>query len=699
MRGEQPVLTGHIVRDGVRTGYEVFGTSGPVLVLLPCWIIVHARQWKAQVADLAQDCRLVVIDGRGNGASDRPSGSAAYAPGEYVADALAVMDALRLQDVVLLGFSMGGPLAALITQARPEQVKAVVLIAPVSPMSLQQRAAREASFLTPREAYEGWTKYNAAYIRDHPGDFLAHFFGRMFLEPHSSKQIEDAIGWACETTPQVLIDSRLGALRENADIQAAYAGLRCPVLQLHGDADEIAPIEGGRRVASLARAELRELACSGHGPHLRSPALVNAAIREFLTRHALLVPRKAGARRLSGDRRILYLSSPIGLGHARRDLAVAGALRKLTPGVQIDWLSQHPVTRLLSAAGERVHPGSHHLRSESRHIEEQAGEHDLHVFEALRRMDEIQVRNFRVFQEAVDCGGYDLVVADEAWEVDHFWHEHPEFKRAPLVWMTDFVGFAPVSGGGPGETALCADYNAEMIRHVETHAGVRDAAIFVGDALDVVDDELGFDLPRRRPWVQERFAFSGYILGDGVPRPEDKSELRAGMDFRPDERICVVTVGGSGVGASLIRRILAAVPIARTRNPELRFIVVTGPRLAPGAFPQLKGVEYRGFEPNLPQMLAASDLALVQGGLSTTMELAAVGTPFIYFPLARHFEQEVHVAHRLARYGAGRRLDWADADAETIATAVCEMLGSCGTSRPVERDGAERAARMIASLY
>ena len=134
------------------------------------------------------------------------------------------------------------------------------------------------------------------------------------------------------------------------------------------------------------------------------------------------------------------------MGHARRDLAVARALKQLKPDLKVDWLAQDPVSRLLTAAGETLHAASAALASENSHIEDEAGEHDLNVFEALRRMDEILVRNFRVFQEAVETQDYDLVIADEGWEVDH-WHEHPELKRAPPAWMTDFVGFAPMPEG------------------------------------------------------------------------------------------------------------------------------------------------------------------------------------------------------------------------------------------------------------
>ncbi|MGZ3377752.1 MAG: glycosyltransferase, partial [Phenylobacterium sp.] len=370
----------------------------------------------------------------------------------------------------------------------------------------------------------------------------------------------------------------------------------------------------------------------------------------------------------------------------------------LKPGLEIEWLAQDPLTRMLASAGETLHPASVRLASESRHIEDEAGEHDLNVFQALRRMDEILVRNFRVFQDAVESQRYDLVIADEGWEVDHFWHEHPQFKRAPLVWMTDFVGFAPMGEGGDREAALTGDYNAEMVGHIEARPGVRDRAIFVGNPGDVVDDALGPDLPGRRAWTEERFGFSGYILGDDVPVAADKAELRARLGLRPDETVCVVAVGGSGVGLPLIRRILAALPQARRRRPGLRPIVVTGPRLSPEALPPMPGVEYRGFEPALPSLLAACDLALVQGGLSTCMELAATRTPFIYFPLQRHFEQNVHVVRRLEAYGAGRRLAFAEATPEVIAQAMEAELARAPAWRDVARGGAARAAAMIAEL-
>ena len=129
-----------------------------------------------------------------------------------------------------------------------------------------------------------------------------------------------------------------------------------------------------------------------------------------------------------------------------------------------------------------------------------------------------------------------------------------------------------------------------------------------------------------------------------------RAELRQRLGYRPDERVCIVTVGGSSVGTHLIRRILQAWPEVHARMPDLRMVLVAGPRIDPVLLGVPAGVEAHAFVPDLDRHLAACDLALVQGGLTTCMELTAAGTPFLYFPLKNHFEQNVHVAHRLERY-------------------------------------------------
>jgi predicted glycosyltransferase len=98
------------------------------------------------------------------------------------------------------------------------------------------------------------------------------------------------------------------------------------------------------------------------------------------------------------------------------------------------------------------------------------------------------------------------------------------------------------------------------------------------------------------------------------------------------------------------------------------------------------------------QLITACDLAVVQGGLTTCMELTATGRPFIYVPLRHHFEQNHHVAHRLDRYGAGHRLAYDEADPDHLADLIAARIGAEVGYRPVETDGADRAAAMLADL-
>jgi hypothetical protein len=80
------------------------------------------------------------------------------------------------------------------------------------------------------------------------------------------------------------------------------------------------------------------------------------------------------------------------------------------------------------------------------------------------------------------------------------------------------------------------------------------------------------------------------------------------------------------------------------------------------------------------------------------MELTASRRPFLYFPLRHHFEQNLHVRHRLERYRAGRYMDYASAGPPEIAAAIASEIGREVDYRPVATDGAARAAALLADL-
>ncbi|GAA2572982.1 alpha/beta hydrolase [Pseudonocardia hydrocarbonoxydans] len=681
MRAREPDAVGVVERGGVRVPYEVFGDGEPTIALLPSWPIVHARQWKMQVPTLARHHRVVVVEGRGNGGADRPLDPASYRDAEQVLDVLDALDALGVDRAVLVGTSAGGRRAVQTAAWHPERVLGVVAIAPALPVDH-------------RSIGHGlWDP--AWWYRDYAG-FTEAFMAAMLPEEHSLKAREDCVARARETGPEVL--AATGPAMAEVDAAAAEAtvrAVRCPVLVVQGDRDLIVRPETGATLATWSGGALVELAGSGHVPGVRDPVRVNGLIRGFAARFAPPAPRR-WSRPLHRRRRALLVCSPIGLGHVRRDLAIAGALRERHPDLQIDWLTQDPVTRVLAARGERVHPASRWLASESAHVEQQAGEHDLHAFRAVRDMDEILAANFGVFQDVVTDDPYDLWIADEGWDVDHFLFDNPELKSAPYAWLTDFVGWLPMPEGGAAEEVLTADWNTEHVTRMRRWPRLRDRSVFVGDPDDLVDVALGPDLPTVREWGCERHVFAGYVTGPEPP--VDREQARADLGFRDGERVCVVAVGGSAVGRPLLARVAAAFPAAARSVPGLRMVLVTGPRIDPASVPVPRGVEVLGYVPDLPRMLAACDVAVVQGGLTTTMELVAARVPFVYVPLRRHFEQQVHVPARLARHGAGRRLDWADADPDRIAALIAEEVARPVGYRPVDTGGAARAADLLADL-
>jgi pimeloyl-ACP methyl ester carboxylesterase/predicted glycosyltransferase len=695
-RARYPDEKGYVERDGVRIFYEVYGSGEPTVLLLPTWSIIHSRHWKMQIPYLARHCRVVTFDGRGNGRSDRPREPAAYDEREFASDALAVMDATATESATIVGFSLGGQRGLVLAAEHPERVEAAVFIGASYPGGGEPLPERTVyAWDEELDTDEGWAKDNRYHwLRNYP-DYVEFFMSKMFTEPHSTKQTEDAVGWALETTGETLVTGEDGAALEPEEARELAGRVRCPVLVIHGDEDAIVSVTRGIALAEHASGELVILQGSGHAPHVRDPVKVNLLLRDFLA-PPQFAPR--WVRGKSRRKRALYISSPIGLGHAQRDVGIADELRKLHPDLEIDWLAQHPVTAVLETRGEHVHPASRHLANESHHIESESAEHDLHCFQAIRRMDEILLSNFMVFHDLVREEQYDLWIGDEAWELDYYLHENPEQKRAAYVWLTDFVGWLPMPDGGARESLVTADYNAEMIEHIARFPRIRDRAIFVGDADDIVSNSFGPDLPLIRDWTEEHFAFAGYVTGFDPGELGDGERLRQELGYREDEQVCIVTVGGSGVGGDLLRRVIASFAEAKALVPGLRMVVIAGPRIDPASLPSAKGLEVRAYVPELYRHLAACDLAVVQGGLTTGMELTANKRPFLYFPLHHHFEQSFHVRHRLDRYRAGRCMDFETATPGVIAAAIAEEIGREVDYQSVETDGAARAAALIAEL-
>jgi pimeloyl-ACP methyl ester carboxylesterase len=687
----------YVHQPDARIFYQVTGGGARDLLLLPqCQVVTYSRMWKHQIPYLSRYFRVITMDPRGNGRSDRPP--TGYDLDTRYRDLVAVLDEVARPPIALVAFSCAAPLAFRYAVEHPDRLSHLILLsgqyAESMPQPFEDRVVR--------------------VIRDDFDNWRARLFRRVFPEPHSLKGIEDCVTWAGETTPEILIES-LRAI-DGINVYDLLGRVRVPTLALHGTDDKIVPYSHAQKmVAAIPGAHLVTFERGGHGLFGRDSVKINRLIRDFVlgpevaettipATTARTVPAADPApapRRAPRDsrRRVLWLSSPIGLGHVQRDLAIARRLRTLDPDVIVDFLAGDPADRVVQHWGERLHPATRLLQNETKHFEGWAADHELHAFNALWDMDEIMTANFMTLADVVERERYDLWIGDEGWDLDYFLHENPDLKRAPYAFLTDFIGLLPMREDRTStEFIRCWEKNAENIDHLRLHPDVRDLSILVGDEEDVLDREFGPDLPNMRQWAREHFRFSGYTFHFDPRALRDRAALRAKLGYRADERVILASVGGTRVGRSLLRKCAEAFTLIASQVPETRLVLVGGPRLTeiePAWGPR---VEVRDYVPDLFEHHAAADLAIVQGGLTTTMELAALRTPFLYFPLRNHFEQQLHVARRLDRLGAGVRLDYDRTSPEALGAAMLEHLGKPVHSAEVPVDGTDRAARLIAAL-
>jgi pimeloyl-ACP methyl ester carboxylesterase len=286
-RARYPDESGYVERDGVRVFYEVYGTGEPTILLLPTWSLFHSRHWKMQIPYLERHCRVVTFDGRGNGRSDRPTDPEAYYAREFAADSLAVMDATGTGRAVIVAFSLGWQEGLALAAEHPERVASAVFIGPSfmgGGEPLPERTVYD--FDTEYDTAEGWAKHNRFHWQREYRDWVEFFISKMFTERHSTKPIEDAVGWGLETDADVMLATMGAPLLSPETSRALCRRVRCPMLVIHGEQDALNSVTRSEALAEHTGGTFVLLEGSGHAPHLRDPVKVNLLLRDFIRRHA-----------------------------------------------------------------------------------------------------------------------------------------------------------------------------------------------------------------------------------------------------------------------------------------------------------------------------------------------------------------------------------------------------------------------------
>jgi len=393
-------------------------------------------------------------------------------------------------------------------------------------------------------------------------------------------------------------------------------------------------------------------------------------------------------------KRVLYISGSVGLGHVTRDIAVARALRKLNPNLQIDWLAEEPATTFLKSEQEKVLEDSSKMTHGNRLLPDPEA-YDINVMRWLANLRKQMSINANTIIEIARKGNYDLVVGDETFDLTFEFWDDPQKKTFPFAMMYDCYGADQMSSN-PKDMFFTWYINRLWYKFINSHGKVADRFLFVGELEDIEDKSLGLFLPNRKSSAEKGLDFVGHILRFNPRDYADKQEVRRRLGY-DDSPLVLVTKGGTAAGKPLLDLCIAAFPHAQKAIANLKMVIFCGPSIDPGSLKGPAGVDIRGYEPKLYEHMAASDLVITQGGHTTVNETMALGKPFLVFPLEHHFDQ-METVRRCDEQGAGVRMRFYQTTPEMLGESIVANLGKKVTYPDVKYNNGERAAGILSEM-
>jgi predicted glycosyltransferase len=396
-------------------------------------------------------------------------------------------------------------------------------------------------------------------------------------------------------------------------------------------------------------------------------------------------------------KKVLYISGSLGLGHITRDLVIADELRRQNPDIELSWLAAHPASMVIKNAGEKLVPEADLYADDNIPAEKAAKGSKLNALKYLiKAVKKEWIQNIKIFRQLTNKENFDLIIGDETWEIWIALNEFPKIKKAPFVMIYDFIGLNSMTKN-PFEKMGIYLWNIIWSKRCGRIPSPIDLELFVGEPEDVSDEKFGFLLPNRLDWAKKRCKFTGYVLPFGPSKYSDKKKVRGSLGYGK-EPLIICSIGGTSIGKLLLELCGKAFPIIKKQIPDLRMILVCGPRLSDDSLDVPQGVEIKEYIANLYEHFAVSDLAIVQGGGTSTLELTALKRPFLYFPIEQHFEQQLHVAPRLDRHRAGVKMVFSETTPESLAETVVSNISKEVDYAPISTDGAKNAAELINQL-
>ncbi len=395
-------------------------------------------------------------------------------------------------------------------------------------------------------------------------------------------------------------------------------------------------------------------------------------------------------------KRVLFISGSLGLGHIGRDIEIVRMLRKITSDLQVSWIADIPATIVLQEAGEKLLPEAELITHGNKELESKAKNHRVNLTRWVKNMRKDWSKNAKLVIDIIQREKFDLVIGDETYDLVIELLNTPSLKQFQFVIIYDFLGLDRVTNN-PIDM-ITTYYTNRIWTKVITHKPrLWDKTIFIGEIEDIQNKKFGFLLPNRRELAEKYFDFVGYILNFNPNDYMNKEKVRKTLGYSK-EPLAICSIGGTSAGKELLDLALEAVPIIRKEIPDFHMLLVLGPELPPDYVNSVEGVTVVGYLANLYKHLAASDIAIVTGGGTITLELTALQKPFLYFPLENHFEQEIAVAERCKRYGAGIKMEFSKTTPEILAKQIISNISKKVKYGIIPVDGANKAAKLISGL-
>jgi predicted glycosyltransferase len=401
---------------------------------------------------------------------------------------------------------------------------------------------------------------------------------------------------------------------------------------------------------------------------------------------------------LEARKKILFVSGSLGLGHISRDLAITRELCKHRADLDIRWLAAEPARSVIEQTGEKLVDEIDLYSNDSTQAEAIAKGARLNLLQYATRSLRAWLHNADVVKQILKHEHYDLIIGDETYEIAIAVLLKILKLHIPFMILYDFLGLDAMSKN-PLEKIGIYLWNRVWSLDYKVFNRDNNLALFIGEPEDIPDKRFSFLLPNRREYARKNYHFIGYIINFEPENLADKSSLRQKLGYR-DVPLVICSIGGTAIGKELLELCGKAYIIAKQKIPDLHMVLVCGPRLPAESLdvPQDQDLEVKQFVPGLYEHFAACDLAIVQAGGSTTLELTSLQKPFIYFPLEGHSEQEIFVAGRLQRHRVGVRMSYSNSTATSLAEEILTNINRQVKYQDIPINGAHDAVQFINKL-